>query len=124
MTDRTDVPVIPAFGLLPDPRAAANPKHILREALSNENIFSEVLPYYVNGGVCGHKIADGVEAVNVICKHKVYAERLQVFNMTKMRMVHALNNVLRERYAMDKHWKLQDVSKRVREYQTRQAIAA
>lgn len=103
---------LPVFGEIADPKAKKNVKNVIRDLLNQPSTFDKVQPYLVNGGVCGHKVIDAVR-IGDILQQADKDHRLLPFGLKDVELMHHTNGVLRERYTLDKHWKVVGLSKRV-----------
>ena len=95
------------YGKLPDPKARKNVRHVLRDLVSNQKVFDGFRRYMFNGGVCGHKMMDLSDALNiVIAADEAGANRLAAFELNKKQLGDAFKAVLRERCELNKQWKI------------------
>lgn len=113
-TEGTDL-VVPSYGDIEDPKATKNARHVIRECLCSKTVFDQVAPLFVNGGVCGHKVMDLAACVDLIVAHDKEhgGNRLKQFKLNKKQLGDVVKNVLRERYELDRAWKIIGLSKRV-----------
>lgn len=86
-------------------KAKATVRSVLREALCDAELWGKIEPYISNGGVCGHKVLDWGDAVSIILTSE-YGPRVAQFNLKKKVIMDNLKNVVRERYELDKDWKV------------------
>jgi len=95
------------YGKLPDPKARKNVRHVIRDLVSDQKVFDGFRDYMFNGGVCGHKMMDLSDALNVvIAADEAGAKRLGAFKLNKKQLGDAFKAVLRERCELNKYWKI------------------
>jgi len=105
---------LPLYSEIQDPKASKNVRHVIRDAISNDQIFKDIAPYIVNGGKCGHKVMDIAASIDIIIAYDhANGNRLEAFKLNKKQLGDQFKNVLRERYELDKAWKITALSKRV-----------
>jgi len=109
----TQVPVVRDYGEIQLKKGSATVRHIIESALCDPELFHEIKPYFIDGGVCGHKVMDIKGAVDRVKKHDK-EKKLQGFKLNDFQLGNALKAAMRSRYELDKRWKIQgENSKRV-----------
>lgn len=100
------MPNIRPFNLIMLKKRAPNPRLAIETLLMNQRTFEAVKPFFMNGGICGHKVMDLKGAVDVL-RTSDKDRTLEDFELNDFKLGNSLKNVLRSRYELDKAWKIQ-----------------
>lgn len=102
---------VPMFGELPSSQKGSV-KRIIEGFLSNPKVYAKVQPFFLNGGVCGHKVMDLKGAVDII-RATDTGEAFKPYGLNDFQLGNFLKNVLRSKYALDKRWKIVGLNPKV-----------
>lgn len=104
--EQTTMPNIRPFNMIALKKRAPNPRLAIETLLMNQRIFEAVKPFFINGGICGHKVMDVKGAVDIL-RGSDKDGTLEDFKLNDFKLGNSLKNVLRSRYELDKKWKIQ-----------------
>ena len=103
--DRSHILTVREFGEISLKKASASPRLVIEALLCDPKCFGDIKPFFMNGGVCGHKVMDIKGAVDAL-KRRDMDRRLANFHLNDYQIGNALKTVLRSRYDLNKYWKI------------------
>jgi hypothetical protein len=101
----THVAQVRDFGEIRLKKNDKTPRMVIETLLCDPKCFRNIKPFFVDGGVCGHKVMDLKGAVDILRGFDT-ERRLDGFDLTDFQVGNVLKNALRTRYELDKRWKI------------------
>ena len=100
------MPDFPTFSQAPSHKKNAV-RGVIEHLLLDDAVFTEMLPYLVEEGVCGHKLYDLSHAVTILKKgDALNGNRLQTYGHNDYQLGNHLKQVIRTRFNLNKQWKI------------------
>jgi hypothetical protein len=105
MEENTNTAVVRDFGQIVLKKNDGTLALAIDSLLKKPECFNGIKPFFMNGGICGHKVMDIKGAVDILKKHDE-DKTLQPYPLNDFKLGNALKNRLRSRYDLDKKWKI------------------
>jgi hypothetical protein len=102
---------VPAFGAITLKDDSKSVRDVIATMLRRPDVWQLVEPFFVNGGVRGHKVMDVAGAVDVL-RNADKDKTLESFNLNDYTVGEKLKGVLRSRYDLNKAWKIAGINQK------------
>lgn len=86
----------------------------VEEIVTVKKVWDKVMPSFLNGGVCGHKVMDLKAAVDAV-RDADTTGKLNPYNVNDFKLGTVLKNVVRSRVHLNSKWKVDGVNEKVAE---------
>lgn len=111
----------PAFGEIVMKNQNTSVRVVIENLMRDPKCWHDIEPFFINGGITGHKVMDLKGAVDVLRSHD--KDRLLVtFDLNDFQLGNKLKGVLRSRYSLDSHWKVNGLNDKRIAYAPKQEV--